>query len=148
MKKKRIVIALIVSVLFILVSVKINNIVGIYPSLSYLENCSIKSIQESNNYSWETYTGNEGEEFFTDNLKNKFFGKAVDLNYIKEYKIISKGNIEKFTNINTSIPSISFIAYRKITDKNTTTEFRTEITYKFKFLGYHWIIDDVNFKRL
>lgn len=106
------------------------------------------SIQQSNNYFWETYTGKEGEEFFTDKMKNKYFDKAVDLKYIQDMKIVSKGNIEKFTNINASIPSISFITYREITDKNTTTKFRTEMTYKFTFTGYHWLIDNVTFERL
>lgn len=148
MRLKRIIFTLIIFSIFILIFTNINNEFGIYPSSSYLKHCAIMSIQQSNNYFWETYTGKEGEEFFTDKMKNKYFDKAVDLKYIQDMKIVSKGNIEKFTNINASIPSISFITYREITDKNTTTKFRTEMTYKFTFTGYHWLIDNVTFERL
>jgi hypothetical protein len=81
-------------------------------------------------------------------MKEKYFYENVDLEYIKEFQMISEGHIEKFTNINTGIPSVRFIAYRKIIDKDSIKEYNTEIAYTFKFQGYHWLIDTVSYKPL
>jgi len=138
--------SIIVLVIFTLIN--INNIIGVYPTSTYLKNCSVWSIQKANNFSWQTFTGKEGSEYFTDKMMEKYFSDGVDLEYIKEFKVVSEGHIKKFTIVNTSVPSISFISYRKIVDKDITREYNTEITYTFKFQGYRWLIDNISFKQL
>lgn len=137
--------------IFIILSIcliNINNIVGFYPSKEYLKRCAILSIKEANDFNWSSYKGDEGSELFTNRLKKELFGKAVDLNYIKRFQVVSEGSIERFIEIDTVHHSISFIADRRIKDKDLTREFKTEFTYKFKFEGYHWLINEVSFKRL
>lgn len=140
-----------VIIIFVLISISlinINNIIGIYPSENYIKNCAIWSIQKSNNYTWQSYRGNEGSQYFSQKIKGELFGEAVDLEYVKEFKVVSEGYITKIIEINTKIPSVTFIAYRKIIDKDITKEFNTEFTYKFNFEGYHWLINEVSFRRI
>lgn len=146
--RRKFIALLFIVVIIITGLVKGNDIVGFYPTSDYLRNCSIQSIKKSNNFSWETFKGEEGAEFFTQRLKDKLFGDTVDLNYIREFQVVSEGYIESFKNIDLSIPSVSFIAYRKVKDKYVVREYRTEIMYKFKFEGYHWLVDDIYFTRL
>lgn len=140
---KKIIITLIAISFMVISIININNYIGFYPSEKYLKNCTTWSIQKANNFSWENYKGKEGSEFFTQKLKNELFGDTIDLKYLQKYKVNSEGGIEKFTNIDLSKPSITFITYRKITDKNGTNEFKKELTFEFKFEGYHWLINNI-----
>ncbi|NLI92165.1 MAG: hypothetical protein GX434_08105 [Peptococcaceae bacterium] len=114
------------------------------PTIDYLQNITIESVEKSNNFSWESYAGTEGAEYFTKSAQKKYFGSAVDLNFIKNFQIISQGNIDKFLDINPKIPSTRFIANRKIEDKSKSSYYWNEIEYIFKFEDNKWLIDKIN----
>lgn len=113
------------------------------PSTEYLQVITEESIQDSNNFTWETYTGTEGEKYFTKSSKIKYFGSAVDLTLIKNNQIVSEGKIENF--IESKVPSIKFRVSRIIKEKdNKVTKYWEDIEYIFKFEDNKWLIDKVN----
>jgi len=115
-----------------------------HPSEKSLEELAYKSIREANNFCWDSYKGTEGEEYFTKSSRKEYFREAVDLKFIKDFKVISAGNIEKIVNINPEKPSIRFIADRTIKTKDgKITNYWNEVEYICKYEDNKWLIDKV-----
>ncbi|WP_206809421.1 hypothetical protein [Paradesulfitobacterium ferrireducens] len=140
----------VIFIIFLTVAISTGLLIRLFPSEQLLKEKSIKSIEYANNFSWDSYTGNEGAVFFSQDAQKKFFGKSVDIEYIQKVKEKSEGYIESFVAVNPSFvnPVTKFISYRKIEDINGTIEFRTLITYKFKLENFNWVIDEVEFERM
>ncbi|MHB8076655.1 hypothetical protein E4K67_15525 [Desulfosporosinus fructosivorans] len=108
-----------------------------------------ESIDASNNFSWKTYEGSEGEKYFTEKARKLYFGTASDVDFVQKFHVVSSGWVEKFDKIDTESPSIEFITYRKIEDINQVVrEFRSKIIYSIQFENGKWLIDEIQFEKL
>ncbi len=128
---------------------------GEYMEHKKLAKHMIKVIQICNNYSWDTYDGLQGKDFFSPELQEKYFFKNKDedrletLEYDKKMQVVSACKVDsiKSVDIKENEAKVDLLMTHTITDINRRTTFSTEATFLLnKNKKDVWIIYDFSYK--
>lgn len=115
----------------------------------------IKVVETCNNYSWETYDGLQGKDFFSPSLQEKYFfvnqeqDRIETLEYDKKRKVVSDCQVDsiKRIDIKGNKAEVDLIMTSSISDIYRCTTFSTNITFLLnKSENDDWIIYDLYYK--
>lgn len=118
----------------------------------YLENYASEVLRVSNTYTWKTYTGKEGMDYYTTELQKRLFLQHLEDNvhYVKQRQVRSECSVEKIRGVkivNKHTALVYLTARYTKSDVNYNTSYLTDMVLVMRKDQGKWLVDNIIFKK-